>query len=87
MPIETSTLKQLRTHQVTYLNTIQHNNYPLHAKDMHKILATNAQPFVNNMNQTPTTSTLNHQSHYTKITRSDQDIITHQFHNKQLASA
>ena len=31
-------------------------------------------------------STLNHQSHYTRIPHSYQDIITHQFHNKQLAS-
>ena len=28
----------------------------------------------------------NHQSQYTGITHSDQDIITHQFHNKQLES-
>ena len=28
----------------------------------------------------------NHQSQYTGIAHSDQDIITHQFHNKQLAS-
>ena len=35
----------------------------------------------------PSITLFNHQSHCTRITHSDQDIITPQFHNKQLASA